>query len=313
MKSYEDFCHEVSIRIADALPDELADVTVELRTVVKGNDVHRIGLAFCDGSNFSPTIYLTPMYAAYMEGKTIDSILKYIIEVYQECRVQNSLDLKWLENAEMIKSNISAKLVNAKYSSQYLEDKPYDLFNDLAVVYVIFLKATDIPGLPRGEGICSITITNDIMRHLGLSKDELRALATKTIDGTFTCEHISNTLFRIAETFPEPERSYALNEAQLSRSAPMYVLSNKYYINGAVCMTSENVMRQVYHKIGSFYILPSSRHEVLIMPAFAVKDFTEPEIISLVREVNAEMLSPDDVLSNNIYKFDGNRVEIITQ
>ena len=60
-------------------------------------------------------------------------------------------------------------------------------------------------------------------------------------------------------------------------------------------------------KIKKLIILPSSVHEVLLVPYN--KDMEETDFKTMVREVNETQLEPDEYLSNNVYVYDGNELK----
>ena len=57
------------------------------------------------------------------------------------------------------------------------------------------------------------------------------------------------------------------------------------------------------------YILPSSIHEVLLMPA--TKEVEEQALLNLVRDANRTVVGLPDILSDSIYRFDSKRNRII--
>ena len=83
---------------------------------------------------------------------------------------------------------------------------------------------------------------------------------------------------------------------------PMYVCSNSQKVNGAGVILYKDLLKQFAEKTGSdFYILPSSIHETLLVP---VSDQMEVEALrSMVREVNATQVAPEEVLSDNVYIY----------
>ena len=83
---------------------------------------------------------------------------------------------------------------------------------------------------------------------------------------------------------------------------PMYVCSNNQKLNGAGVILYKDLLKQFAEKTGSdFYILPSSIHETLLVP---VSDQMEVEALrSMVREVNATQVAPEEVLSDNVYIY----------
>ena len=65
----------------------------------------------------------------------------------------------------------------------------------------------------------------------------------------------------------------------------------------------KNMLKDFADRIGSnLYILPSSIHEVIILPKFAM--FNKQELINMVRDVNSEGVAVDEVLSYTVYEYD---------
>ena len=85
----------------------------------------------------------------------------------------------------------------------------------------------------------------------------------------------------------------------------LYILSNEMGLNGAATILYPGVPKEIYDKIGgSYYLLPSSVHEFLIIR----KEYgNSPEALKrIVWDVNEHHLAPEEYLSDSIYYFDGN-------
>ena len=83
---------------------------------------------------------------------------------------------------------------------------------------------------------------------------------------------------------------------------PFYILSNRQKVHGASIIFNKSLMAKIAEKLGKYYILPSSIHEVLIVPATLGRN--AKELAEIVRNVNAESVPPQERLSDNIYEFD---------
>ena len=89
----------------------------------------------------------------------------------------------------------------------------------------------------------------------------------------------------------------------------MWVLSNESRVDGAVAITSQETLKAAHEKLGEdFYVLPSSRHEVLLVPQSMVSDVED--LKKMVHEVNATEVSKIDKLSDSVYLFNGRRLLI---
>lgn len=83
----------------------------------------------------------------------------------------------------------------------------------------------------------------------------------------------------------------------------MYVLTNEstYYGAGGICINY--VIRRIMNTIqDDFYILPSSVHELIIVPvlSLSVSEYILPQI---VHRINCSIVDPDDRLSNHAYRL----------
>ena len=82
----------------------------------------------------------------------------------------------------------------------------------------------------------------------------------------------------------------------------MYVLTNESSLNGASCILYEDVLYDFAHEIDNdLYILPSSIHEVILLPKLSI--YEKKELVNMVREVNTEGVDADEVLSDNVYEY----------
>lgn len=92
-------------------------------------------------------------------------------------------------------------------------------------------------------------------------------------------------------------------KAQFSDSVPMYVLTNKRRIEGAACILYPNLIKNFSDTVDSnLYIIPSSIHELLLMPTER-NDMSE-EIKNMIREINDTQVRPEEVLSYSLYYYD---------
>ena len=84
---------------------------------------------------------------------------------------------------------------------------------------------------------------------------------------------------------------------------PMYVMTNEQQINGATVLLYDDVMKEFAHQMNSsFFILPSSIHELILVPA---EEFEDPSCLSeLVKEANYSIVSLGDILSDSVYYYD---------
>lgn len=90
---------------------------------------------------------------------------------------------------------------------------------------------------------------------------------------------------------------------------PIYIATNANNLYGSCCILYENALDIFAEMIGkNFYILPSSLHEVLLIPD---DDADAAVLTAMVQDVNVTSLSPDEILSNHVYYYDESRKKLV--
>lgn len=90
----------------------------------------------------------------------------------------------------------------------------------------------------------------------------------------------------------------------------MYVLTNLFKINGAACMLYKEPLKLFSARVGKdLYIIPSSIHEVIILPAD--NNICKNELNAMVQQVNKEEVAESDILSDHVYMYDREKDAIL--
>lgn len=77
---------------------------------------------------------------------------------------------------------------------------------------------------------------------------------------------------------------------------PLYVATNESRLNGAGVLSYPGFMEAAADRLnGSFYILPSSVHEVILLPENSA--FSVQELQAMVQDINAAEVSPEERLA----------------
>lgn len=75
-------------------------------------------------------------------------------------------------------------------------------------------------------------------------------------------------------------------------------------------MAYEGLLTRIYEKLGGgFYIIPSSIHELLLMPD--TKRINEEMVRKTIFQINREHVEPEERLSDSLYHYDGQKLSII--
>ncbi|MGN0435510.1 MAG: DUF5688 family protein, partial [Wujia sp.] len=188
---------------------------------------------------------------------------------------------------EQLKDRVFLKLINYEKNKELLKDCPYIPFNDLAITFRYLVKYSD-------GGIASALINN---KELDLWKVNTEYLMR------YAKENTVKLFPPVIKSMKDMLREMCGFSGEIPDNPPIYVLSNEQCINGATCIIFKDLLENFAKRFDSdLYILPSSIHEVLLVP---VKDnWNRDELSELVRDVNENVLEQMDFLSDNIYIYD---------
>lgn len=269
-------------------------VRVSSCTAVKNNGKERKGISVeTPGVNISPTIYLEEYYQCYQGGKKLEEIVEDICAFYESIRKEESMDYKKILSYEGVKDRIVFKLINTEKNREFLETVPHTDFLDLSVVFYVLLEVSR-------EGSAMMTICNSHLKQWNIGSEVLRKTAEENVRQILPAELL--TMRHALEGLAGNREDGAENlftESAGERDG-MYVLTNRMGSYGAACIAYPCVPRMIGEALGSdYYILPSSVHEVIIVPACS--DLETSELEAMVREVNETQVADEEVLSDHVY------------
>ena len=146
----------------------------------------------------------------------------------------------------------------------------------------------------------AITITNDLVEMLGMSPDEIMTMAMEN-NAKFSrpvCRDMLTLMSDLLDAdLPKPKAD----------EPKMYVLTNRRGIYGASFIADKQVLGSIAEKLGGdFAILPSSVHELIIIPE--IKKHMLPELKTMVEDVNRTLVVEQGTfLSDNVYVYDAKK------
>lgn len=282
--------------------------SVRLNDVMKNNGVVLCGLTVMqDDSNISPTIYLNNYYEAYENGQaTLGMVINDVMDVYNKNKVNRKLDMRYFLNYESVMGRIAFKLINTQKNKELLKDIPHMEFLDLSIVFQFLISDETI-------GAASILIHNAHAKLWGVDERELykRAMQNTPKLLQYEIKNMRDVIGEIlhSEIDPYHEDDYNGYMEELGGCIPMYVLSNKNRTDGAACMLYPNLIGDFAKAMRSdLYIIPSSIHELLLLPAG--DDDESGYIRDIIREVNETQLLEEEILSDSLYIYDSTSKEI---
>ena len=266
---------------------------VEISVVKKNNGVSKAGLSIReDEHDVSPLLYLDDYYIHYQNGELLENIIRNIRADYDKKVQMAAVKIPNLQEFENIRGRVIYRLVNYEKNKEILEDCPHIRLYDLAVTFRWVARIDDV-------GVSTSLITNKQVKEWGVSVNDLVLAARQNTPRLFPTQIID------MEEMLAGMVSFILYPSTI----PMYILTNKQELNGASALLYGDILKDFANKKGAdMYILPSSIHEVIMVPADRINDPTK--LLSIVHDANTTVVSIGDVLSDSVYYYDRKKDQI---
>ena len=180
---------------------------------------------------------------------------------------------------------------------------PHQLKEDLAITYHVAVGKNQ-------DGLSSMLITNEMMKEYGVTQEQIHEDAMKSSPRVMVPE-VSSIGVLIDEIYQKnilmltpDEREMLLETLQESSEMPtFFVVTNTERIDGAGVIFYPEFMDNMGELLGNdFFILPSSIHQMLVLPDDGQVD--AEMLRDMVKEVNATQVAPAERLTNDVYHFD---------
>ena len=293
--NYQQFQKEIKETLQEMLPEEYH---IEIHKVVKNNNQELDSLnIMTESAKVSPNFYLQHYFQRYQDGEKIPELIAEMLHLYQQTWREGAMNLLNLDlSIDGCRDKIFLRLVSRERNEQSLEKRPFIPFLDMAITFQLLLYQF-------GDGIGSIAITNEFQKNWEISTKTLFQLAQSNTIRLFP-KKICYMKEILQETLGETEfrqEFYGKNQGESEVVDPL-VVSNEKGINGAtVLLYPDCLMELSEYCDGDFYVLPSSIHEVLVVPAR--QNFVPEKLKRTVREVNNCCLQENEILSGHIYYY----------
>ncbi|MGF6990911.1 hypothetical protein M2150_002182 [Lachnospiraceae bacterium PM6-15] len=274
------------IQVQGDLQERLKNQEVLLKEVEKNNNQRKTGLLISDKkSNISPIFYLEEFYEDYLNGEEIESIVTTLATNYEEQKHLDVAKMELLKDYQQARKHLLVRLVNKELNKDLLKSMPYFEYLDLVLIFSVIVQAE------RGK-TGTVLVSNSQLEEWQIDKETLREDALTCARERMPLEFLgmSEVLFQMCGIREETEEEV------------MYVLSNTSRSYGAAVILYPECLKMVSeHLNDDYYLLPSSIHEVIIVPK--EKAVAEEELSNMVKEVNATQLDPEDILSDHAYFY----------
>ena len=318
---YETFTESVLNHI---LPLLRPDQSARLKSILKNNGCKYTSVIVdTKGDPVAPAIYLEDYYSAFMEERSvypddavtdeerIDAIARRILDTLDHLTPPNLMED--YRDFESVKDHICVKLVSRSENTDLLKNTPYLAFQDLCILFFIHLEMPD-------QSFGSILLKEDQFLHWEMTPTALYPLALENTMRIFPAElcALSSILQSFCKKDPDDaskaqdrdllhdicdlsEDQWTAPEKPMPHQSMVLTNKNKYF--GATAVLYPKLLNRIGDALhGSYYLIPSSIHEMLILPSSI--GISKPEINAMINEINRTEVSPEEVLADHCYFFD---------
>lgn len=298
MMDYTMFKELVQDKFMDYMPEKYRDGKLTINKVTKINGTKDGLNIYREGAKGSPTIYVDDMYEKFKQNGDLEQTFREAAGFYVKVLTEippipiNLLSDKANDKIYMI-------LVNTESNKDMLKDVPHREVNDTSVVYRIMVSDDE-------KEIGSALITNHIAEEMGMNEEQLFKVAAENTPRLFppVIKPMSQVIFGMLTEnggMPKDVAEQVVDEMKGGKEM-MWIITNNKGISGAVNMIFEKNLYELSKGMGEdLYILPSSIHEVIAVPA----SMGNPEkLAELVLQVNTTAVDVSERLSNQVYHYD---------
>ncbi len=284
-------------RIIEEIQEQLkgTEYEAEYQTTTKNNGVSLNGVRIRkEDTNIAPVVY----FQDYIE-KVEDNALS--VSEAAEAMISLAMsanpdfgDVNEITKWEYAKDKLLIVLVSGSGNAELLKTCPHKYFcGDLVIVYRIYLHSDPM-------GMATVLVTNDILKTLGKTEEELFEAAKESslriapVMSKGICQLLSEMM---------PGFQMGLMFGDAPDNDPLTVISNENKVFGASAIVYSDILAKIAEENDSdLYIIPSSTHEVIVFPPTG--DMTITQLCEMINEVNTSQVPEQDILSDVLYKYD---------
>ena len=276
-------------------------IDISSRPITKNNGVVLDGIIVrYPGEAASPTLYVEQYYDEYLKGIPFGDLCEMMINVLGK-HSEYYPDVRNFNEFDEVKKGVVYKLIHREMNEELLKEIPHKIWNDLAIVYLYILP-------DEIYSQASILIRNEHLNMWNIDEDTLYRTACLNTPNlmpamTMTMESV------LEEMLAQEEELDSARLCDTSFGRNMYVLTNRNRSFGATAMLYSDEIARISRRYEcGLYIMPSSVHEVILMPSTECDD--ETCLRQLIMDVNETEVDLQDKLSDSLYYYDPVREEI---
>ena len=292
---YETFKMKLSQDIYQTLCDSgMENVTMRFQNIEKLNQNYESLTVIPENGVFGATLNLETAFAEYSRNGDYKNVLdKSVDVVLAGIDRMPTVDLENLLNYEAMKKTLAIDIISAERNETLLQKVPHELMEDMVAVYRFVLNNSE-------AGRETVLVTKDMLNNMGITEEQLMSDA-KEIAPKIRPVVIQGMNEVMKEKMGEEE--FEKIDLPNKGNEILFLASVPDGICGAGVLAYPNFMEQAADIIGGdFFILPSSIHEVLLVPDDG--SWSARALKALVENVNETEVRPEEKLTDSVYHYD---------
>lgn len=298
---YQEFKDTLLKKILEILPPS---IKLEESNIEKNNSIYYEALNFVPAAdeNISiPVLHIESLYEMYRESCSMNVVMDHIKDAL-DARVYIDKDL--LEY--LPKDKVFIKVVNVDRNKELITRIPCKISGDFLFTYHILLNKNE-------TGIASARITNELFEKYNISFDKLDKIAMENTQRIFPLK-----FQKLQDEILEGELGFEVGKTDkiyvdINEKDDMFVLTNQSKADGATVLFYPGVKETLAEQFPEgAYIIPYSVDELLVVSYNVVfeSQMTEERMIDMIKEINTQLLKPEEILSDVPYFLDGETAEM---
>ena len=271
--------------LIQALKERFPDRTFTGQYVSKVNGQSYLGISGRrENEEMAPVVDIQQAFNSFEKGEaTLQEVTTRMEETFREA-FETKLDIEAadLTDYSKMKSQLILQLLPVLGNEERLQEIPHERISDLALICRVELN----------HGDASSIVTDSLMNAFGVTKEQL------FIDAKENAARLHPPILRNMM-----EVLFQADPEMMSEQSSLYVATTDIGVQGACVLGYPGFLDESAKSIGgSFYVIPSSIHELLFIRDDSGRN--SKELDEMVKGVNRAEVSPADRLSDVSYHYD---------
>lgn len=289
---FKEFVNKLEQDLKEVLSDISPGAQVRQTPVEKLQAGSYTGISITPAdTNIGMNLNADQLFAQMQEGRSYEGVLAAAVsQAERGLHDMPSVDVQSITNYETAKNLLCFEVVGTEQNADMLANIPHTDVENMSMVYRLQLDSNE-------HGASTVLITNAMMEQYGVTKEQLHA------DAMENAPEIRPASFKTMAEVMAEMMGMPVEMMPQDMAPPMYVATNEDKARGAAVMFYPDFMDQAAKELGGdVFVLPSSVHEVLILPDDG--NMSVDELRDMVTTINATEVSAHDRLADSVYHYD---------